>query len=92
MGRAAGPLFQQIGTVGPRTRDLSIDAIITVQGDCSSDAFIDPPTEYDTMVTNYENSLKTDYDVVFTNSESKSWEPKAGHFTYSKSWTVGDCD
>ena len=96
LGRANGPLLQQIGTVGPRTRDLSIDAILPLKAcDFASaigaNEFIDSPAVYDTLVSNYEARLNAEYSQVFVNSFSKSWEPKVGHFTLSKSWTVGSC-
>jgi len=91
LGKPQGPLFQQIGTSGATTRELSIDAIIPVQGDCASIAFNHGPTEYDQMVANYEGSLYTEYDQVFVNSFGTTWEPKIGHFTLNKSWTVGFC-
>ena len=50
-----------------------------------------PPTGYDDYVDSYETSLSGSFDQVFVNNETKTWSPKDGRFTYSKSWTVGTC-
>jgi hypothetical protein len=96
LGRSQGPLLQDISTVGPRTRSISIDAIIPITP-CDFDTamdtnrFLDPPPEYDTLVDSYRTLLNFKYETVFVSSYTKGWEPKAGHFTLNKSWTVGDC-
>ena len=97
LGRARGPLFQAINTYGPVTRELSIDAIVPVQAQCAT---TDPdfihyytfaPEHYGAFVTGCEEALKAEFDQVFVNSFTESWEPKVGHFTLNKSWTVGYC-
>lgn len=87
LGRTNGPLHQDVNTVGARTRELSIEAIMATSDTIS----LTPPTDYDAYVASYEATLTGTYDQVFTNSESKTWSPKDGRFTYSKSWTVGSC-
>lgn len=87
LGRTQGPLHQEINTVGPRTRDISIEAIMATSDTIS----LTPPTDYDSYVASYESSLSSTYDQVFVNSETKTWSPKDGRFTYNKSWTVGSC-
>ena len=87
LGRTAGPLHQEINTVGPRTRDISIEAIMSTSDTIS----LTPPTDYDSYVASYEATLSASFDQVFVNSETKTWSPKDGRFTYSKSWTVGSC-
>jgi hypothetical protein len=76
LGRAAGPLLQDIGTVGQRTIS-SVGAGV--------------PTDYDSLVSGYEANLTGTYSQVFINSESKTWNPKDGRFSFNKSWTVGGC-
>lgn len=90
LGRAKGPLFQSIGTFGPRTRDLSIEAVLpTVTGCGYADWAI--PTGYNALISGYEAGLSGSYSQVFVNSESKTWSPRDGRFTYNKSWTLGEC-
>lgn len=87
LGRTQGPLHQEINTVGPRTREISIEAVMSTNDTIS----LTPPTDYDSYVASYESTLSSTYDQVFVNSESKTWSPKDGRFTYNKSWTVGSC-
>ena len=96
LGRASGPLLQDIGTKGPRTRDISIDAFLPIATGCAYTGMYRPsmfiaPTGYDAFVSGYENNLTSTYSGVYINSQSKTWQPKIGRFTYNKSWTVGDC-
>ena len=87
LGRTQGPLFQEVNTVGPRTRELNIEAVMQTSDTIS----LTPPTGYDDYMDNYEATLTGTYDQVFLNSQSKTWSPKDGRFTFSKSWTVGSC-
>ncbi len=94
LGKPRGPLYQQIGTSGTMTREISIDAVIPVainSGWSVASDFILAPSGYDELVNDYQGYLATQYDQVFVNSESRSWEPKMGAFSYTKSWTVGYC-
>ena len=98
LGKATGPLYQTIGTVGPRTRELSINAVLPMQTDCtiysgagSNPYFYNAPDVYDALVLNYANVLAFNYTQVFVTASSKTWEPKTGRFTLNQSWTVGSC-
>jgi hypothetical protein len=91
LGKPRGPLFQAISTTSATTRDISIDAIIPLVGDCAHADFNHPPDVYDQMVNSYEVTLRNEFNQVFVSSHSIGWEPKVGHFTLSKSWTVGYC-
>lgn len=90
LGRAKGPLFQSIGTFGPRTRELSIEAILPTVTGCTYSAWA-IPTGYNALISGYEAGLSGQYSQVFVNNESKTWSPKDGRFTYNKSWTLGEC-
>ena len=93
LGKPGGPLFQDGGTIGPRTREISIEAILPVDTLVSvraSGALI-APSVYDAYITDYQDYLTATFDQVFVNNSSKSWNPKDGRFTFNKSWTVGSC-
>lgn len=86
LGRAEGPILQDLNTKGPYTKEISIDSVYKPEK--SSQSFQDGPTagvaaEYTTLM----NSL----DSEFVTNENKSWNPTAGHFTWSKSWEIGKC-
>jgi len=106
LGRASGPLLQGMGTKGPRTREVSIDAFLPigtgtnftqkVDGETqytqlNNPSFLIAPTGYDDLVSGYEYNLTQTYASVYINSQNKTWQPKLGRFTFQKSWTVGDC-
>lgn len=90
LGRAKGPLHQSIGTFGPRTRELSIEALLPIVTGCSY-AALAIPTDYNTFISDYEAGLSGDYSQVFVSNQSKTWNPKEGRFTFTKSWTLGEC-
>jgi hypothetical protein len=96
LGKASGPLYQTIGTVGPRTRELSINAVLPMITDCSistggSTSFFNAPDVYDYLVLNYATVLSNNYTQVFVTASSKTWEPKTGRFSLNQAWTVGSC-
>ena len=91
LGKVSGPLLQSIGTIGQRTRELSINAILPIVSDCASASFSNAPDVYDALVLNYAASLNTVYNQVFVTNSEKTWEPKTGRFSLQQSWTVGSC-
>ena len=91
LGRKSGPLLQDIGTSGARTRDISIDAFLPIRTGCNVAVDFASPTEYANLVNEYEANLVSSYGSVYINSHTTSWQPKIGRFTFNKSWTVGDC-
>ena len=90
LGRLAGPLFQEVGTSGAKTREISIEAILPRSGACTFDDFT-APGDYDSLVNTYEAGLIAAYSQVFINNDTKTWSPKDGRFTWTKGWTVGNC-
>ena len=90
LGRLSGPLFQEISTSGARTREISIEAILPRSGACTFADFT-APGDYDSLVDTYEAGLTSAYSQVFINNDTKTWSPKDGRFTWTKSWTVGNC-
>ena len=90
LGRLSGPLFQEVGTSGARTREISIEAILPRSGACNFADFT-APGDYDSLVDTYEAGLIAAYSQVFINNDTKTWSPKDGRFTWTKGWTVGNC-
>ena len=91
LGKVSGPLLQSIGTVGQRTRELSINALLPPVNDCASVLFNNAPDVYDALVLNYAAVLNAAYTQVFVTNSAKTWEPKTGRFSLQQSWTVGSC-
>lgn len=92
LGRANGPLFQNMGTKTAETRDLAIDAIVQpVSQKTNFGVSTSITNTYNNLVTAYETSFIGAGIVYFRNSDAESWEPSLGHYTRSVSWTVGTC-
>ena len=103
LGRAGGPLLQDIGTVGQRTRTISVQSILPTSTGCgvtgggggegtSSGLLWSAPTGYDSLITEYEQYLRDTYDQVFITQNQKQWDLKTGKLNWTKSFTVGDCE
>ena len=84
LGRVEGPLLQHLGTYGPKTVDRSIDALVKPTDELSVDAAY-------TAVFNAYLPLMDAPDSSLVTSDTKTWEPREGHFTWSKSWEIGTC-
>lgn len=85
LGREAGPILQQLGTKGPKTQDVSIDVLVKP---ISSD---DDPSDAPATLTAAYDGIMDDPDSSLVTSDTKTWEPREGHFTWSKSWEIGTC-
>ena len=84
LGRVEGPLLQQLGTYGPKTVDRSIDALVKPTDELAVDAAY-------AAVFNAYLPLMEAPDSSLVTSDTKTWEPREGHFTWSKSWEIGTC-
>ena len=86
LGRVAGPLLQDLGTKGSYTTEISIDAVFKPQQASTSFQFGpagNDLAEYTTLMTSLDNE--------FVTNDSRTWNPAAGHFTWTKSWELGKC-
>ena len=82
LGRTAGPLLQPLGTYGPATREVSVDAIVT-----PSAAHL---TGHADASDGYSGLFGTNDDELLT-SDVETWDARAGHYTRSASWEIGSC-
>jgi hypothetical protein len=81
LGRAAGPIFQNTGTVKEKRRSLSIELVLPTDGTLSNCELLgeDSPT-YD--VTSYAPTGT----VVYLDQNVSTWSPTTGRFTLQVSW------
>jgi hypothetical protein len=84
LGRAAGPLLQPLGSTGPKTQDVSIDVLVKPTVD-------DDPIAVPTILIEAYANIMDDPTSSLVTSNTKTWEPREGHFTWSKSWEIGTC-
>lgn len=96
MGRAAGPVLQDISTKGPATRDVSIEVIMDIPTGCASGdvsaLFSSAPTsQVRDLLCGMEQQLTNAYSQVFKHKDDSSWNPKTGQYTRNVGWTYQDC-
>ena len=94
LGRAAGPLLQDIGTKTAFTQDLSISAAVPPYTGCATgDNYFDnsPSPQYDVVVNKLEEAISGDGNTVFRTADSESFDVKTGKYTRQCSWIYTSC-
>ena len=94
LGRASGPILQDIGTVSARIRNINIElATLPPTGCSTTDEIYSPiPTGaiQDFIDVIYEQ-LTGNYDQVFTSTNNESWNFTIGRYTKSIGFTYNTC-
>lgn len=99
LGKANGPVLQDIGTQTAFTRDLSIEVVMGCPASgCPSNATNvglllaqRPTSEVNNIVTAFEDDLQDAYNQVFRTQDNISWNPKEGRYSRNVSWIAGGC-
>ena len=98
LGRAVGPILQEISTVTSFKRSVSIDLIMPIAAaNCASYSNISvlvdaaPSGEVNNLLCALEVDLTGAYSQVFKSQDSASWDLKAGKYSRQVEWTMGDC-
>lgn len=98
LGRSAGPVLQDLGTVTSYKRQVDIEVVMQPPTGCPSSiaavtAMINssPKGQINSLMTNFENELKSAYAQVFRSQDTFRWEPKSGHASATVEWTLGNC-
>jgi len=93
LGRAAGPILQDIGTKTSATRDVSIEAVMTIPTGCTVANLLTnrPTTEVDALLCTFELDLSGDFTQVFLQGDTESWNPKTGQYSRQVRWVFEDC-
>jgi len=93
LGRAAGPVLQSIGTVTSATRDVSIEAIMTLSTGCTVANLLAtrPSVQASGILCTFETDLTGSYTTVFLQNDSENWNPKTGQYTRSTRWVYSNC-
>ena len=96
LGRAIGPIFQDINTVTAPTREVSIELIGPPTTACTAAGLLNVTggmkEDVTTLICGWETALSGIYDQVFKTADSESWSPKDGRYSRRVSWTYQDCD
>ena len=96
LGRAKGPILQDIGTVTASNTEVSIEAVIVpVTGNlCTGNILVgsaDVRNFYSGLFDEVEVNISGEYGSFFTTSYSENYDPKTGRYTASKGWTHTLC-
>tara|TARA_R110002020_G_scaffold718_2_gene3563 strand:+ start:7352 stop:8944 length:1593 start_codon:yes stop_codon:yes gene_type:complete len=94
LGRAAGPLLQDIGTKTAFTQDLSIAAAVVPSTGCATgDNYFDaaPTAQYDAIVDQLEQSISGDGNTIFRTADNETFDVKTGRYTRQASWIYTSC-
>ena len=94
LGRAQGPILQEISTVTAATRSVTIEAVMPQPTGCSSitDLDLNKPTEnVKNLLCDFQTQLTSAYDQVFKNSDTENWNPLTGRYSRAVVWTYQEC-
>ena len=94
IGRAAGPILQDIGTVTVRTRTVNIELVTLPPTSCGSvdEIYAPVPTgSIDDFISVISGDLAGNYSQVFVSQNSENWAFSQGRFTKSVGFTYNNC-
>ena len=94
LGRANGPIMQDIGTKTASTTECSIEAVVVPQagGTCTGDFWLGSPTGfYQELVNAVETGIADTYETYFLTASNVNWDPRTGRLGRTASWIHTDC-
>lgn len=96
LGRAAGPILQDIGTITAATREVSIELVMPIptgcdSGNCGVLITSSPKNQVNALLCCLEGELTDAYNQVFKSQDNSSWSPKTGRYTRTVQWTYSNC-
>jgi len=94
LGRAAGPIIQDIGTITARVRTVNVELVTLPPTDCSTVANMYAPVPtgaVDDFIAIISGDLWLSYGQVFVVGQNQTWDLTAGRYTKSKSFKYTNC-
>ncbi len=98
IGRAAGPVLQNMGTITETRRTISIEVLVTPPTQCYNTALgvaqvmaAAPTTAVDVIIAAFRENLTSSYNQVFKERDDPSWEPKTGRYSRNVTWVFQNC-
>ena len=93
LGRAFGPILQDIGTVTESRKSVNIDVLMPIPTGCADIlGSIAAAPNVDTLLCTIEQDISGSNITYFKSQDQKSWNPKTGRFTQSVEWVFTPCD
>lgn len=94
LGRAAGPILQDIGTTTARVRTVNIELVTLPPTGCGSMTYIYKPVPTGAVqefINVVSGDLLTNYSQVFVSSNSQNWNFTQGRYNKSVAFTYNNC-
>ena len=98
LGRASGPILQNINTVTANKRSVNIDVVVQPTGGCDVTAghitnmlSVRPTAEVDALLTLLQEDISGAGTAIYKSSDQNSWNPKTGRYTRNVEWTYTNC-
>jgi hypothetical protein len=100
LGRANGPILQDLGTVTAGSREVSVEAVIAPPSGCDVNGTgtiqaaigAKPTNDVTGILCGFQDDLTDNYGQVFKQSDNESWDIKTGRYSRNVSWTFANCD
>lgn len=98
IGRALGPVLQDMGTISERSRSVSIEVNMTPPSICPNSAAnvaalmaASPASAVATIIEAFEADLEANYSQVFKTEDSPTWVPRNGRYSRTVGWVFQNC-
>ena len=98
IGRAAGPVLQNMSTVTETRRTVSIEVLVTPPDTCYNTAnnvatvmAAAPTTAVATIINAFAANLQASYNQVFREQDNPTWEPRTGRYSRTVTWVFQNC-
>lgn len=93
LGRAAGPILQDLNTVTESSRTVSIDVVVPITGVCTAAGILAarPQAAVAALISDFESNLTGSYSQVFKETDTENWQPKIGKYSRTVGWTYQTC-
>lgn len=98
LGKANGPVLQDMGTQTAFTREVSIEVVMPPATGCPTDATQAalylaqrPTAAVNTLINGLQDDLNATYSQVFKTQDTVSWSPKEGRYSRNVGWIAGSC-
>lgn len=99
IGRAAGPVLQDMNTVTTRERSVSIEVTMAPPNICPNSAAnvallmaASPAAQVEVIIDAFQADLESNYTQVFRSDDTPTWTPRpTGRYSRTVSWTFQNC-
>jgi len=96
LGRAVGPILQDINTITESSRDIAIEVVTNpATGYDSATDLLNTggvATQVESLLCEFQTNLTNTYNQVFKTTDNERWNPKTGRYSRNVRFVYQDCD